>query len=84
MNDTHDHGARDELGPMYEAPHSAELERLDRQNPIPGGEPQCPLCEGKISRLVEAYPSPQAGPSPFRVRLICSNPDCRRWTVYPW
>ena len=84
MNDTNDHESTNELDLMYEARHSAELERLDRANPIPGGEPPCPLCESKISRLVETYPSPHTGPSPFRVRLVCSNQDCRRWTVYAW
>lgn len=85
MSETRDRDAqREDLGPMFEAPLSAELERLDRKNPIPGGEPPCPVCQGKISRVVEAYPSPHTGSSPFRVRLICANPDCRRWTVYRW
>jgi hypothetical protein len=73
-----------DLGPMYEAKQSAQLELLDRENPIPGGEPQCPVCEAKTTRLVEAHPSPNAGSAPFRIRLICGNEECRRWTVYNW
>ena len=84
MTDMTERESTNELGSMYEARHSSELERLDRENPIPGGEPACPLCEGKISRLVEAHPSPHTGTSPFRVRLVCGNQDCRRWTVYSW
>jgi hypothetical protein len=84
MNDKSDNESTADPVPMYEARHSADLERLDRENPIPGGEPPCPLCEGKISRLVEAHPSPHTGSSPFRVRLVCTNQNCRRWTVYAW
>ncbi len=73
-----------ESGPLYESGHATELERADRKNPIPGGEPPCPVCKAKTTRLVEGHQSPHAGGSPFRVRLVCSNPDCRRWTVYNW
>ncbi len=73
-----------DLGPLYEARHAAELERADRENPIPGGEPNCPLCGGRTARSVEAHHGPHTGPSPFRVRLVCSNDECRRWTVYSW
>jgi hypothetical protein len=78
MTEAHD------LGPLYEAAHAAELERADRENPIPGGEPTCPVCGAKTARLVEEHYSPHAGPSRFRVRLVCSNEECRRWTVYNW
>jgi hypothetical protein len=73
-----------ELGNLYEAKHAAALERADRENPIPGGEPTCPVCGAKTNRLVEDHPSPQAGDSPFRVRLVCRGEDCLRWTVYNW
>lgn len=72
-----------DIGPLYEPEHAAELERADRKNPIPGGEPVCPLCGAKTARLVEQHPSPH-GLSPFRVRLLCTNEECRRWTVYNW
>lgn len=71
-------------GPLYGSTHAEELERADRGNPIPGGEPSCPVCGSKIVRLVETHKSLSSGDSPFRVRLICSNEDCRRWTVYDW
>lgn len=73
-----------DLGLMYEAKHAKELERADRGNPIPGGEPQCPVCGAKTARLVESHPSPHSGDSPFKVRLICNGEDCRRWTIYNW
>jgi len=73
-----------ELGTLYEEKQAAELERADRNNPIPGGEPACPVCGAKLARLVEAHQAPSAGTSPFRVRLICSNEECRRWTIYNW
>jgi hypothetical protein len=78
MTDTQD------LGPLYEAEQAAELERADRDNPIPGGEPLCPVCGSKVARLVEAHQSPATASSPFRVRLVCTNEECRRWTVYSW
>lgn len=78
MNDSND------LGPLYEAEHSRQLEAADRDNPIPGGEPVCPVCGAKTTRLVEAHHAPGPENSAFRVRLICSNNDCRRWTVYDW
>jgi len=73
-----------DLGPLYESRLAAELERADRENPIPGGEPPCPVCSAKTTRLVEEHQSPHLGTSPFRVRLVCSNRECRRWTVYNW
>ncbi|NIW35167.1 MAG: hypothetical protein GWN32_00880 [Gemmatimonadetes bacterium] len=73
-----------ELGPLYDADHSTSLEAQDRENPIPGGEPNCPVCGAKTVRLVESHHAPIADRSAFRVRLVCSNPDCRRWTVYDW
>ncbi len=69
---------------MYSVENAAELERLDREKPIPGSEPSCPVCDHKVARLVERHPAPRADDSPFRVRLICTNPDCQRWTVYDW
>ncbi len=72
-----------DLGPLYRPEHAAQLERADRANPIPGGEPACPVCGAKIARLVEEHPSPHSS-SPFRVRLLCTNEECRRWTVYSW
>ncbi len=74
----------DNAGPLYEADQAAELIEADRGNPIPGGEPACPVCGTKTVRLVEEHQSPTNGGSPFRVRLICSNDECRRWTVYNW
>jgi hypothetical protein len=74
----------DDSNPLFEANHAAELERADRENPIPGGEPPCPVCGTKLARLVEAHHAPNTGDTPFRVRLVCSNRECRRWTVYNW
>ncbi len=84
MNDTDNDGCAYEMGPLYESAHAAELERADRENPIPGGEPACPVCGAKIARLVEAPHGPPSTGSPFRVRLVCTGEDCRRWTVYNW
>lgn len=60
------------------------LEAEDRKKPIPGGEPDCPRCATKMTRRVEKYPAPRGGSSPFRVRLVCPNKQCRSWTVYDW
>ncbi len=68
---------------LYDVEQARELERLDRGKPFPGAEPRCPLCEAKVVRHVEAHPYPR-GDSPFRVRLVCGNPSCRRWTLYDW
>lgn len=68
---------------LYEPEPAAELERLDRSKPYPGGEPPCPLCHTKVVRHVEAHPYPR-GDSPFRVRLVCPNPACARWALYDW
>lgn len=68
---------------LYEPEQAAELESLDRTKPFPGGEPACPVCRTKVVRRVEAHPYPRAD-SPFRVRLVCPSPACRRWTLYDW
>lgn len=66
-------------------PRKAEtVEAEDRQKPIPGGEPECPLCGGSMVRHVEKHPAPRGGGSPFRVRLVCSVAECGAWTVYDW
>lgn len=84
MNDTNDGGPTYEPGPLYEAAHAAELESADRENPIPGGEPTCPVCGAKTARLVEEHQGPPSTGSPFRVRIVCTSDECRRWTVYNW
>lgn len=73
-----------DYGPLYSERDAAELERLDRENPIPGGEPSCPLCDHRLMRIVETHPAPRSDDSPFRVRLVCTDDDCGRWTVYTW
>jgi len=66
-------------------PWKAEaVEAEDRGKPIPGGEPDCPLCGAEMVRHVEKHPAPRAGDSPFRVRLVCSSEKCAAWTVYDW
>jgi len=75
---------QDEFGPLYDVNQAKALERADRENPIPGGEPECPVCGSKLARLVEQHQSLGSGKSPFRIRLVCGNQDCRRWTVYDW
>lgn len=66
-------------------PWKAEaVEAEDRQSPIPGGEPECPLCGAEMVRHVEKPPAPRAGGSSFRVRLVCSADECAAWTVYDW
>lgn len=72
------------LGPLLEPEQAEELERRDREKPGPGGEPGCPHCGSAMVRLVEEHPAPRGDDSPFRVRLVCSSSDCRRWTVYDW
>ena len=79
MSDTNDN----DLGLLFDSDHSKKLESADRENPIPGGEPPCPVCGKKIVRFVETRHAPPEG-SAFRVRLVCSNPECGRWTVYDW
>lgn len=71
-------------GPLFEARHASELERIDREKPIPGGEPPCPVCSSKMTRQVVSHPAPRSDESPFRVRLACNNEECRRWTIYNW
>ena len=66
-------------------PWKAEaVEADDRRKPIPGGEPDCPLCGSDMIRHVEKHPAPRGGSSPFRVRLTCSSEECGAWTVYDW
>ncbi|MDP2479641.1 MAG: hypothetical protein Q8W51_09325 [Candidatus Palauibacterales bacterium] len=74
----------DNLGPLLDLEQAAELEERDRARPIPGGEPECPACGAPMVRRVERHPYPRGGSSPFRVRLVCTAEDCRRWTVYDW
>lgn len=74
----------EDLGPLIDPERSGELEEADRDDPIPGGAPDCPLCGSAMTRHVEAHPAPRAGDSPFRVRLVCSSEECRGWTVYDW
>lgn len=83
MTENADNNDKD-LGPLYDSDHSKKLETADRENPIPGGEPACPVCGQKTVRLVEAHHAPSAAKTAFRVRLVCSNQECRRWTVYDW
>ncbi|MEE9156225.1 MAG: hypothetical protein V3U38_06210 [Gemmatimonadota bacterium] len=78
MNDSN------ESAPLYDRANADELERLDRLSPIPGSEPPCPVCGTRTYRLVEAHPAPRTDESPFRVRLLCRNDQCRRWLVYNW
>lgn len=74
----------DNLGPLLDPEQAAELERMDREHPIPGGEPSCPRCGAEMVRRVERHPAPRADDSPFRVRLVCGDEECRGWTVYDW
>lgn len=77
-------GFDDDLGPLLEPGQAEELERRDRDHPGPGHEPPCPVCGEPVVRRVEEHPAPRADDSPFRIRLVCSDPDCRAWTVYDW
>lgn len=74
----------DNLGPLLDLEQAMELEKQDRARPIPGGEPTCPSCGAPMVRRVERHRAPRAGRSPFRVRLVCTAQDCRRWTLYDW
>lgn len=74
----------DQGGPLLDPHLSESLEARDREKPIPGGEPECPACGSPMVRSVEAHPAPRADDSPFRIRLVCTGPVCRRWTVYDW
>lgn len=74
----------DNLGRLIDPDRARRLEESDRENPIPGGAPGCPLCGSGMTRHVEKHPAPRAGSSPFRVRLVCSSEECRGWTVYDW
>ena len=72
------------LGPLLDPDVADSLEADDRRRPVPGGEPDCPLCGTKMLRRVERHPAPRGGESPFRVRLICVAEECGAWTVYDW
>lgn len=71
-------------GPLLDPEAGDSLEADDRRRPVPGGEPDCPLCGTKMLRRVERHPAPRAGGSPFRVRLVCVAEECGAWTVYDW
>ena len=60
----------EDFAPLYDANQATELEKNDRDKPIPGGEPTCPVCNSKLTRLVESHPAPRSDNSPFRVRLV--------------
>ena len=61
-------GEREEgVGALLDPEVSDRLEAEDRKKPIPGGEPDCPRCQRKMTRRVERYPAPRGGSSPFRV-----------------
>ncbi len=72
------------VGPLLDSEQSEALEAHDRAHAGPGGEPQCPRCEGPMTRMVEEHPAPRGDDSPFRVRLVCNSPECLAWTVYNW
>lgn len=72
------------LGALLDPSQAEEIQALDREKPIPGGEPDCPCCGSRMIRRVERHPAPRSDASPFRVRLVCSSPACRSWTVYDW
>lgn len=74
----------DDLGPLLDPERADDLEKADRDNPIPGGEPECPACGAAMVRRVERHPAPRSDDSPFRVRLVCTSEECRRWTIYDW
>jgi hypothetical protein len=42
------------------------------------------VCEAPMARMVERHPAPRTDESPFRVRLVCTSTECRRWTIYDW
>ena len=70
--------------PLLDPVMARQVEEEDRKRPIPGGEPECPLCRTRMVRRVERYPAPHGGSSPFRVRLVCQSESCGAWTVYEW
>ncbi|MEE9471933.1 MAG: hypothetical protein V3W32_09495 [Gemmatimonadota bacterium] len=74
----------DNLGRMLDPEQAAELERLDREHPTAGGEPECPVCSTRMVRHVEKHVAPRSGGSPFRIRLVCPSEECGRWTTYNW
>ena len=74
----------DNLGGMLDHEQAAALEKLDRDHPTAGGEPECPVCSNRMVRHVERHKAPRSDESAFRVRLVCPSPECGRWTVYNW
>ncbi len=76
--------AADSPGQLLDPDTADRVEAADRKRPIPGGEPDCPVCGMKMVRRVERHPAPSGGRSPFRVRLACSDVQCGAWTVYDW
>lgn len=74
----------EDLGALLEPDQAEAVEQRDRERPIPGGEPDCPVCGERMIRRVERHPAPRSDDSPFRVRLVCGAENCRRWTVYDW
>lgn len=77
-------GSLEGLGPLLPTDEAMKVEKADRARPIPGGEPECPVCGTKMARLVEQHSAPRSDDSPFRVRLVCTSPECGHWTVYDW
>lgn len=73
-----------ETGRLLDPWKAEAVEAEDRRRPIPGGEPECPLCGADMVRHVEKHPAPRDGGSPFRVRLVCDSDECGAWTVYDW
>jgi hypothetical protein len=84
MSDNGTDGESATRGPLIDPETSDGLEADDRKRPVPGGEPNCPLCGNTMVRRVERHPAPRGGGSPFRVRLVCVAEDCGAWTVYDW
>jgi len=82
--DLPDAGPETAGGSLLDPETGDRLEAKDREKPIPGGEPECPRCAKKMIRRVERYPAPRGGSSPFRVRLVCPDPECGAWTIYEW
>ena len=74
----------DNVGGMLDYEQAAALEKLDREHPTAGGEPECPACSTRMVRHVERHKAPRSDNSSFRVRLVCPSPECGRWAVYNW
>ena len=71
-------------GRLLDPSNADAVEAADREKPIPGGAPHCPLCGSEMLRHVEKHPAPRGDDSPFRVRLVCPSDECGAWTVYDW